>query len=325
MTPQATPYLGAQFSPVTIFGGTGFIGRQIIRELARSGVTIRVACRNPESAYALRPSGMVGQIVPVTCDINDTASLRHALSGAKTVINCIGILFEKGQQRFQKLHADFPGTLARLCQEENIEHLIHISALGIENSKSNYAKTKYEGERNLKNAFPQAIILRPSVVFGAEDNFFNQFATLARYLPVLPLIGAGKTKFQPIFVGDIADAVIKALQTPSAAGHIFELGGPEILTFRSIYERLFEHTKNPRYLMPIPFCLAKVKGAFLQMLPHPLLTIDQVRSLETDSILTQKYKTVSDLGLVPASLDLILPTYLDRFRPGGRFAEKKKA
>ncbi len=305
----------------TIFGGTGFVGRQIVRELALRGVIVKVATRIPEAAYFLKPMGSVGQIVPVRCDYSDQAAVAALVKGSDIVINCIGILYEKGKSMFQHAHVDVPVIIASASAKAGVKRLVHISALGIESNTSKYAKTKLEGEKALLSNFPDATILRPSVIFGEDDNFFNMFAKMAGVLPALPLIGGGKTKFQPVYVGDVADAVVAALETPKSCGQIYQLGGPEILDFKAVYERLFEYTHNPRPLIGLPFALAKIQAAFMCVLPKPLLTPDQVESLKHDNVVDETAQGLRDLGVTPTGLDAVLPLYLERYREGGRFAD----
>ena len=309
----------------TVFGGTGFAGRQVVRELAKRGYTVKVASRVPERAFFLRPCGVVGQIVPFACDYKNPVSLGEAVRGAGIVVNCIGILYERRKGDFKRVHAALPGAIAAACAYEQVDRLIHISALGLEQDRSQYAKTKLEGERAVMAAFPRATILRPSVIFGPDDNFFNKFARLARLMPVLPLIGGGKTKFQPVYVGDVADAAIAAALSPTAAGKIFELAGPETLTFQEIYEILFRYTGRRRPLVTLPWGFAKIKAFFLGMMPSPLLTMDQVESLKTNHIAANDNPGLVDLGITPTAPESVLPTYLESYRPGGRFARERAA
>ncbi|MCC7305081.1 MAG: complex I NDUFA9 subunit family protein [Alphaproteobacteria bacterium] len=313
----------------TVFGGTGFLGRQVVRELAKRGITVKVATRAPERAYFLRTCGVVGQIVPFACDYS-AESIESAVKGSDYVVNCVGILYERRKGDFKRAHIDFPAAIAAASAKEKVKRLVHISALGIDKARSRYAKTKQEGERAVLTAFPRATILRPSVIFGAEDNFFNMFARMAMIMPALPLIGGGHTKFQPVYVGDVADAVMAALERPALGeenpqGKAYELGGPEEVTFRDIYERLFHFTQRPRPLVPLPFGVAKMNAAVLGLLPGPLLTPDQVESLKTDSVVSMGAPGFQDLGITPTAMDIILPTYLGTWRPGGRFADKKAA
>lgn len=314
----------------TVFGGTGFIGSQIVRELAKKGWTVKVATRVPERAYFLRPCGAVGQVVPVACDYNDDDSIAQVVAGSDYVVNCIGILYERRKQKFIKIHADLPAVIAKYSKKYGVERLVHISALGCDRGFSRYAKSKMEGEKAVKMNFPPATILRPSVIFGPGDDFFNKFATLARYLPCLPLIGGGKTKFQPVYVGDVADAVVAALSLPGVGendprGKTYELGGPEVVSFREIYERLFYNTRRKRALVNLSWGLAKFQAAFLSLLPKPLLTGDQVETLKTDTVVGKKALKLADLGITPTGMSLILPEYLERYCPGGHFSDQKRA
>ncbi len=314
----------------TVFGGTGFVGRQVVRELAKLGFTVKVATRVPESAYFLRPHGVVGQVVPVRCDYRDEKSIQKAVQGAEYVVNCIGILFEKRRSKFGFAHVDLPGAIAKACQKEGVVRFVHISALGADQSGSKYGKSKLEGEKAVTKAFPQASILRPSVIFGEDDHFFNMFAEIARFFPVLPLIGGGHTRFQPCYVGDVADAVMAALTLPSVGdsnpqGKIFELGGPDIVSFKEIYQSLFHYTGRPRMLVSLPWWIAKIDAAFLSLLPNPPLTRDQVESLKTDSVVSKKAQGFADLGVKPNAMGLILPRYLEHYRAGGAIAKEKQA
>lgn len=315
----------------TVFGGTGFVGRYIVRELAKAGYRVKVATRVPERAYFLRPCGHVGQIVPFACNYRDPVSITAVIRGSDVVINCVGILYEKRRGAFQRTHAHLPGLIAQISAAAGVKRLVHISALGVDQGHSRYAKTKLEGEKNLQNAFPGATILRPSVIFGPEDRFFNLFATMAQFLLVLPLIGGGKTKLQPVYVEDVANAAVAAALLPgigeaSPQGRTFELGGPEIFTLRDIYELVFRQTGCPRFLMPLPFGLAKIVAAFVQLLPpRPLLTPDQVTSLKTDNVVSPSMPGLEDLGIRPTGLEQIVPVYLERFRSGGRFSDIKAA
>lgn len=308
-----------------IFGGTGFLGRHIVREFANQGIMVKVATRVPERGYFLKPYGDIGQIVPIQCDVGDAASVNNIIKGSDFVINCIGILFEKGRKaKFNKIHVDVPAVIAEACQDAHVEKFIHISALSCEKSTSHYGETKFTGEKAVLGSFPNATILRPSVVFGIDDNFFNMFAELARYTPALPLIGGGKTKFQPVYVGDIADSIVTLInaQNDQYHGKIFQLGGPDILTFKDIYEKLFEYTGRRCALIPVPFAIAKIQAFFMGFLPTPLLTPDQVESLKTDNIVDDGALGFKHLNISPKSIDLIAPRYLNRYKSGGRFSKK---
>jgi NADH dehydrogenase len=317
--------MAKQGKTATIFGGTGFVGRQIVRELASKGYVVKVATRIPERAYFLRPSGTVGQIVPFACDYSEPASIAAAVHGAEVVVNCIGILYEKRKGGFETAHHDIPAAIAKACKKENITRFVHVSSLGV-NSDSEYGKSKLKGDKAVMKHCASATILRPSVIFGPDDSFFNMFAELSRYSPFLPLIGGGHTKFQPVYVGDVADAAIKALtykgdSKNSPQGQIYELGGPDIVTFRQVYETLFAITGRRRPLVSVPWPLAKVQATFLSLLPSPLLTRDQVTALKTDNIVADGAKGLADLAVTPSSMALILPTYLARFRAGGANAD----
>ncbi len=308
-----------------VFGGTGFIGRQVVRRLADQGYTVKIATRVPERAYFLKTGGNVGQIVPFLCRSNDEQAIRAAVQGCEIVVNCVGILFEKGKSNFTKIHTELPRSVAKACAAEKVAHLIHISALGCDESQSKYGKSKLNGELAVLENFSRATILRPSIVFGVEDTFFNMFGRMATVLPALPLIGGGKTRVQPVYVGDVADAVIKVAKSAETEGQTYELGGPDILTFRGIYERLFAETGRKRLLVSLPWGVAKLQGCMLGILPTPPLTADQVETLKTDNVVAADAKSLKDLDIVPTSLDVVLPTYLARFKPGGRFGDKKRA
>jgi len=307
----------------TVFGGTGFIGTQVVRELAAKGVTVKVSTRVPESAYFLRPCGTVGQIVPFACDYSEK-SIASAVENSDFVVNCIGILYERRKrQTFQRAHIDIPEVIAREAQRAGVKRLVHISALACERGTSKYAQSKRDGEIAVLNQFHDAVILRPSVVFGENDEFFNMFARMVQILPSfipLPLIGGGKTKFQPVFVGDVADSVMAGLYNSETSGQIYELGGPETVDFKGIYQRLFDEIYRTQSLIPVPFCMAKVQAFFMSLLPKPLLTRDQVESLKTDNVMNEKALGLKDLGINPTAMDSVLPTYLEYYRPGGRFA-----
>lgn len=314
---------------VTVFGATGFIGRQIVAALARRGAQIRVASRVPERAYFLKTSGAPGQIVPVACD-GGPESIARAVAGAQWVVNAIGILFEKKTATFDHAHVDIPAAIARGCAQGGAARFVHLSALGVDRSNARYALTKRAGEQAVQSAFPAATILRPSVVFGPDDNFFNQFAGMARMSPALPLIGGGKTRFQPVFVGDVAQAVCQALSLPPVPPHdprgkVYELGGPDVLTFRKILERIETWTGRRRALVSIPWGLARFQAAILEYLPTPPLTRDQVELLRTDNVVAPGALTLADLGVTPTSMDLVVPGYLERYRDGGPFGMREAA
>lgn len=313
----------------TVFGGTGFIGRYIVEQLAREGATVKVVTRHPSSAYFLRTCGNVGQIVPMFCDLS-TAGIDRAVAGSDIVVNCLGILFEKGKAKFKTVHVDEASRIAESCATHKVRRFVHISAMGIDRAKSKYAETKREGEAAVRDAFPSVTILRPGVVFGPEDNFFNKFAKMSLISPVLPLIGGGETKFQPVYVRDVADAVLKAVTLPeigvlSPIGQTYELAGPETLSFKDIYQKLFTQTGRTRMLVNMPTPLARIQAALFSVLPTPPLTNDQITSLQTDNVANAHAKTLYDLGIEPTALDVVLPLYLDHYISGGKFAEKKRA
>jgi NADH dehydrogenase len=304
---------------VTIFGGSGFLGRHMVRALANDGWRIRVAVRRPNNALFLKPMGRVGQIQLVKANVRDEEAVRAALKGADAAINLVAVLYQSGNQRFDSLHVEAAERIARLASELGVGRLLHVSALGITGNPSHYARTKTLGEERVRARFPGATVFRPSVVFGPEDDFFNKFAWLARLSPVLPLIGGGKTRFQPVFVGDIAQATVRVLSDPTSAGHTYELGGPEILTFKQIMELILRETRRRRILLQVPFGLARVQGVVFGLLPKPLLTLDQVRMLETDNVVSEGAATFRDLNIVPEAPGAIIPSYLWRFRKHGEF------
>jgi uncharacterized protein YbjT (DUF2867 family) len=307
---------------VTVFGGSGLIGRHTVRALAQAGYRVRVAVRAPNLANYLLPAGHVGQIQIVKCNVRNAEQVAAALHGADAAINLVGVLFSRGSQSFKALHADAPATIAKAAKEAGIETLIHISTPGISiDSESVYARTKAEGDAALRASFPQATILKPSLIFGPEDNFFNKFAGLARFAPALPLIGGGHTKFQPVFVGDVADAIVKCMSDPATRGKTYELGGPDVYSFRQMLEIILRVTERKRLLVPIPFWLAYIKAFFLQFLPNPLLTPDQVTFLKTGNVVAPDALTFKDLGIVPDSMEAILPAYLWRFRARGQYED----
>jgi NADH dehydrogenase len=310
---------------ITIYGGSGFIGRNVVRALAKTGARMRVAVRRPELAGHLQPLGGVGQINPVQANVRFPDSLLAAAEGADAVVNLVGILFPSGKQTFKAVQDEGARHVAEAARAAGVGALVHVSAIGADpEAASAYARSKAEGEAAVREVFPDAVILRPSIVFGPEDDFFNRFAALARIAPVLPLIGGGNTRFQPVFVGDAAKAVVAALSGEAKPGTPYELGGPEVLTMRQVMERVLTYTMRKRPLVTVPFWLAKLKGAFLQLLPKPLLTVDQVRLLETDNVVSEAAKrarrTLEGLGIEPVAIAAIVPAYLEQFRPRGQFS-----
>lgn len=313
---------------VTIYGGSGFLGRHLVRAIARTGARMRVAVRRPELAGHLQPLGGVGQIVPVQANVRYPDSLITAAEDADAVVNLVGILFSAGKQTFDAVQDEGAGNVARAAKAAGAKAFVHVSAIGADpDSPSIYARTKAKGEAAVKDVIPGAQIVRPSVVFGPEDEFFNRFAGLARLSPVLPLIGGGHTKFQPVFVGDVAQTIVAALEGRAQAKAPFELGGPEILTMREIMERVLAYSMRSRPLVPLPFWLAKLQGAFLQWLPNPPLTVDQVRLLEQDNVVSEAAikagRTLEGLGIEPVAIASVVPDYLEQFRPRGQFSVYK--
>mgnify|MGYP000513047705 CR=1 FL=1 len=306
----------------TVFGGSGFIGRYVVKRLAKRGWVVRVAVRDPEAAHFLQPLGNVGQIVRMPVPIQDEAAVTWAVEGADVVINCIGILFEPGgKQNFDEVQHRGPERIAKACAEAGVKRLVHISAIGADKqSDSVYARTKALGEEAVRQHVPQATILRPSIVIGPEDGFFNFFAQMARLSPALPLIGGGKTRFQPVYVGDVADAAMAALDTPKSKGQTYELGGPKVYTFKQLMELMLREIRRKRALLPIPFPVAQAQATLAELLPKPLLTRDQVTLLKQDNMVSKGVKSFKTLGLEPQAIEAILPFYLERYRPGGRFA-----
>ncbi len=301
-----------------VLGGSGFIGRYVVKRLAARGDVIAVGCRNAEEAKFLKPMGDVGQIATLNVAIGDEARLTAFLAGNEALVNCVGILRESGTQRFEMVHHTGPARLARLARVAGIERIVHISAIGADTrSASAYARTKAAGEQAVRDAFPTATILRPSVVFGPEDQFFNRFAAMALLAPMLPLIGGGETRFQPVYVGDVGDAVVRCLEDPAAAGRTYELGGPRTYTFRQLIDLTLAEIGRKRLLVNLPFGLAALQARVMSILPNPPLTPDQVELLKHDNVVSSGAMTLQTLGIAPTAVEAILPTYLDRFRRGG--------
>jgi NADH dehydrogenase len=301
-----------------VLGGSGFIGRYVVKRLAVRGDIVPVGCRNPAEATFLRPMGPVGQVEILKVEIDDQALLPALLAGNDAVVNCAGILRESGSQSFERVHHVGPALLARFAREAGVERFVHISAIGADSrSPSAYARTKAAGEYAVRDAFPTVTILRPSVVFGQEDQFFNRFAAMAMLSPVLPLIGGGETRFQPVYVGDVADAVIKCLDDPATAGRTYELAGPRTYRFRELLELLLREIRRKRWFIDLPFGVAELQAKLMSVLPNPPLTPDQVELLKRDNVVSPGALTLSSLGITPTTVEAILPTYLDRFRRGG--------
>jgi NADH dehydrogenase len=307
---------------VTVFGGSGFLGRHTVRALARAGWRIKVATRHPNRAYFLRPLGSVGQIDFVKCDVADAASVASAVKGANAVVNLTGILFEKSQT-FEDVQADGAANVAQAAAAAGASALVHVSAIGADmDSDAHYAVTKAQGEQAVREAFPKAVILRPSVIFGPEDGFFNKFGGMARILPALPLIGGGRTRFQPVFVGDVARAILAGLSRQD--GRTYELGGPSTYSFKELLQLILRETGRKRALIPLPFAIASLQAMFLQLLPNPPLTMDQVRLLKRDNMVSATAPGLSDLGIAPTSVEAVIPSYLWRYRAKGEYAEQAR-
>jgi NADH dehydrogenase len=317
---------------VTIFGGSGFVGRYIARRMAKEGWRVRVAVRRPNEAIFVRPYGVVGQVEPVFANIRDDDSVRAAIHGADVVVNCVGILSERGKNKFNLVQNHGAARVARIAAEEGVERLVHVSAIGADpNSDSLYADSKGDGEAAVLAAFPTAMILRPSIIFGSEDQFFNRFAAMTRMAPALPVVGAD-TKFQPVYVDDVAQAAVKGILGQAKPG-IYELGGPEVATFRELMQRMLGVIRRRRLLVNVPFWIAGVMGAVLDLVQtatlglfhNSLLTRDQVRNLRRDNVVTKGRMGFADLGIHPTAMDAVLEEYLWHYRPGGQYAEIKEA
>lgn len=305
---------------VTVFGGSGFLGRYVVQGLARDGWMIRVAVRHPGQAKFLKPLGDIGQITPLCVPVQDSEAVAAALSGADAAVNLTGILFESGKQRFAAVHTEGAKAIATAAAAAGVRSLVQVSAIGASpEAASAYARSKGEGEDAVRAAFPEATILRPSVVFGPEDDFFNRFAEMARFSPVLPLIGGGGTRFQPVYVGDVARAVVKALGDPACRGKVYELGGPKIYSFKELMQLLVKAIDRKRALVSLPFGLARLQATFLELLPKPPLTRDQVTLLRQDNVVSEGSLTLADLGIEATAAETVIPGYLDKYRSGGRF------
>ncbi|HEX3441663.1 MAG TPA: complex I NDUFA9 subunit family protein [Pseudolabrys sp.] len=311
---------------VTVYGGSGFLGRHVVRALAKRHYRIRVAVRRPELAGHLQPLGRVGQINVVQANLRNAASVEAAARDAHVLINLVGILYERGRQRFDSVHA-FGAEQVALAANAHGAGLVHVSAIGAdENSRARYARSKAQAEKLVLAAQPQAVIMRPSIIFGPEDDFFNRFASLARMAPALPLIGGGATRFQPVFVGDVAAAIADAVDGKTRAGTTYELGGPEVRTFKELMQFVLATIERKRLLVPLPFFAAKLQASILQFAPTPPLTPDQVEMLRSDNVVSEVAKaqgrTLQGLGIEPDSIEAIVPSYLWRFRKTGQFRSK---
>ena len=312
---------------VTVFGGSGFVGAQVVRALAKQGWRVRVAVRQPHLAYKMRLLGDVGQIEVVQANIRNEDSIRRAVEGAHAVVNAVGVLYETGRQKFQSVHAMGARNVAAVSKAAGVSRLVQISAIGADaESGSKYARTKAMGEDAVREAFPGAVIVRPSVVFGPDDDFFNRFGELAMISPVLPLIGGGAGKLQPVFVGDVAKAVVACVTDPGCAGQTYELGGPRAYSFRELMELVLAETGRKRFLVPLPFPVAALMGKVFELLAltpwAPPLTEDQVELLKSDNVVSGSQPGLAELGVEATAVEAIVPAYLYRFRKGGQYADE---
>lgn len=302
---------------VTVFGGTGFIGQQIVQRLARLDYVVRVAVRDTEAARSLITQGRVGQIVPLAVDIGEPGAVARAIAGVDAVVNCVGILSERRPDDFMRVHGSAPRHMAIAATQAGARHFVHISAIGAAvDSSSSYARSKAEGEKEVSCAFPSATILRPSIVFGPGDHFFNRFAGMSRLLPFMPVVG-GNTRFQPVFVGDVADAVLMSLERQVAYGRIFELGGPRIATFRELLSYMLDVINRRRVIIEIPKGIANLQASIYERFPNPPLTRDQILLLAHDNVVSLGSLDMNVLGISPTSLEAVVPNYLQRYRVGG--------
>lgn len=322
---QAGPHQGKL---VTVFGGSGFVGRHSVRGLAKAGWRVRAAVRRPDLAGYLQPMGAVGQIHAVQANVRYPESVARAVEGADAVVNLVAVLFKSGPQTFEALHIDGARAIARAAKKAGVKTFIHVSAIGADpRSKGNYGRTKAAGEAAVLEEFPDAIILRPSIVFGPEDQFFNRFAGLARMAPLLPLIGGGRSKFQPVYVGDLATAIANATGGQGKPGTIYEIGGPETFTFKQLLDKTQAWAGRKKWYLRLPFWAAKLGAALTVPLPNAMrpLTVDQVRMLQSDNIVSALARadgrTIAALGVTqPHTIGTIVPHYLERFQPKGQYA-----
>jgi uncharacterized protein YbjT (DUF2867 family) len=317
---------------VTIYGGSGFVGRYIARRMAKEGWRVRVAVRRPNDALFVKPYGTVGQVEPVPCNIRDDVSVRAVMKGADAVVNCVGILNRSGKNSFDAVQAEGAARIARIAAEEGVATLVHLSAIGADaNSPSEYQQTKAAGEQAILAAYPKAMILRPSIIFGNEDGFFNRFASMARFGPVLPVVGAA-AKFQPVYVDDVAQAAVKGI-TGEAAPGIYELGGPDVETFRDLMRRMLQVIRRRRLIVNVPFFAASIMGGAFDLLQavtlglfqNGMISRDQVRNLKADNVVSPGAKGLADLGITPTAMEAVLPEYLWRYRPSGQYAAIKES
>ena len=301
----------------TVFGGSGFLGRYVVKRLATAGYVTRIAVRDPEGAMFLRPMGRVGQIVPLYASLTNPATVQRAVEDAELVVNLVGILAERKAGDFTRLQAEGAGLIAKSAAAAGVARMVAVSAIGADPaSPSRYASSKGAGEAAVRAAMPTATVLRPSLVFGAEDQFFNRFAGLIQVLPFMPVI-AGDTRMQPVYVGDVADAVLAALTRPDAAGGLYELGGPKVWTFREILAWIVQETRRKRRLLEIPMGLARIQASIAELLPTKPFTRDQLLMLANDNVATPGMPGLAELGVQATPVEMIVPSYLERYRPGG--------
>lgn len=304
-------------SVATVFGGSGFIGRYVVKRLTHKGYVVRVAVRDPEAALFLKTAGGVGQVVPLFTAVENEATVRRALVDAAVAVNLVGVLAEHRHGDFQRVHVDGAGSIARVAADVGVERLVHVSAIGADPAgASRYAATKGAGEAAVRQGFAGATILRPSIVFGPEDNFFSRFAAIARLAPVMPVI-AGSTRVQPVYVGDVADAVVAALTRADAVGKTYELGGPRVWTLRELEAYVLAETHRRRPLLSVPMGLARLQARLMEILPHKPLTRDQLTMLMHDNVVQAGVPGLAELGIMPTPVELVVPEYLRRFQPGG--------
>jgi NADH dehydrogenase len=313
---------------VTIFGGSGFVGRYIARRMAKEGWRVRVAVRRPNEAIFVRPYGAVGQVEPILANIRDDASVAAAIAGADAVVNCVGVLTERGKNKFEAVQAEGAARIARLAAEAGVGQLVHLSAIGADaGSDSDYARTKAEGEAAVLNSFPGAVILRPSVIFGTEDEFFNRFAKMTKFGPVLPLVG-GESRFQPVYVDDVAKAAVAGVLGQAAPG-VYELGGPDVESLHDLMVKMLKVIRRRRLIVNLPFLVGSVMafgfGAMqaltVGLIHNGILTRDQLRQLRRDNVVGEGAKGFADLGIEPTDMDAVLADYLWPYRPGGQYSD----
>ncbi len=311
---------------VTVFGGSGFVGSQVVQALAKRGWRVRIACRRPDRAWKLQTAGHVGQFQSVRCDVTRPEDVAAALRGADAAINLVGILYESGRRTFEAMHTEASRTIAKACAAAGVGRLVQVSAIGANpESDSGYARSKAAAEMAVREAKPDAVVIRPSIVFGAGDGFLNKFAAMASMAPALPLIGGGQTKFQPVYVADLAEAIARATAGREAAGRTFELGGPAVMTFEDVLKLIRRETYRGFGLVPLPFFAARAIGSLAQLTAlvgiAPVLTHDQVVMLESDNVVADGAEGLAALGIEPTGIEAIAPSYLWRYRRGGQFAE----